>query len=165
MIQIWNCKNIVGWRGLSLPAEWLYTGAALCQRGQNWNWRTTWSLYKEELRMKDQIIGSTQSKTEAIKLSCMWKNLWAVRRYKLSCQCISFIEWWLKDTCFFFLSGVIYNSPLIWFWRIISVPRRQEKSEGHSMHWGGSKISQIDPWWHSLQYKAMYENDWIELKH
>ena len=85
-------ENIVGWRGLSLPTEWLYTGAALCQRGQNWNWRTTWSLYEEELRMKYQIIGSTQSKTEAIKLSCMWKNLWAVKRYQLSCQCISSIE-------------------------------------------------------------------------
>ena len=113
MVQkTWNCKNIAGRQGLSLPAEWLHTGAALGQRGQNWNWRTSWSLYKEKLRMKDQIIGSSQSKTEAIKLSCMWKNHWAVRRYQLSCQCISFIEWWPKHECFFFI--LEWYTTLLW---------------------------------------------------
>ena len=46
------CKNIAGDRGTSGKcARRRDTGAALCQRGQNWDWRTWRQICKEELKL------------------------------------------------------------------------------------------------------------------
>ena len=47
------CKNIAGDRGTSGKcARRRDTGAALCKRGQNWDWRTWRQICEEELKLK-----------------------------------------------------------------------------------------------------------------